>query len=234
LKHALLTLTLAALATGCNGLPGGAPTPSPSPASSLATEDDKTLYALGMVVGTRVASLKLQPADMEKVSKGFNDGALGKTAQVDMNKYGPLIEQLARTRAGANAQVEKDKAKAYLETAAKEPGAVATPSGLVFKSLQPGSGPKPQPTSTVSVNYEGKLTDGTVFDASAKHGGPAEFPLNGVIPCWTEGLQRMSVGEKARLVCPSSIAYGDPGRPPTIPGGATLVFEVELLSIKGS
>jgi FKBP-type peptidyl-prolyl cis-trans isomerase FkpA len=84
----------------------------------------------------------------------------------------------------------------------------------------------------VRVHYEGALTDGTVFDSSMKRGQPIEFPLKGVIPCWTEGVQRMKVGERAKLVCPSEIAYGDQGRPPAIPGGATLVFEVELLGIK--
>jgi FKBP-type peptidyl-prolyl cis-trans isomerase FkpA len=81
------------------------------------------------------------------------------------------------------------------------------------------------------VHYEGKLTDGTIFDSSVQRGEPASFPLNGVIPCWTEGMQKLKVGGKAKLVCPSAIAYGDQGRPPKIPGGATLVFEVELLEI---
>jgi len=85
----------------------------------------------------------------------------------------------------------------------------------------------------VRVHYHGTLTDGTVFDSSVQRGQPAEFPLNQVIPCWTEGVQRMKVGEKARLVCPSEVAYGDRGAPPNIPGGATLIFDVELLSIRG-
>ena len=101
----------------------------------------------------------------------------------------------------------------------------------MFKSLGGGAGEQPKAPDTVKVNYKGTLTDGTEFDSSYKRGQPAEFPLMGVIPCWTEGLQKMKTGEKARLVCPSSIAYGDQGRPPTIPGGATLVFEVELVGI---
>jgi FKBP-type peptidyl-prolyl cis-trans isomerase FkpA len=86
----------------------------------------------------------------------------------------------------------------------------------------------------VKVHYRGTLTDGTEFDSSIARGQPAEFPLNGVIPCWTEGVQRMKVGGKARLVCPANIAYGDQGRPGTIPGGATLLFDVELLEIKAA
>lgn len=119
----------------------------------------------------------------------------------------------------------------YLEKAAKEPGAVKTESGMVYRELRSGSGPSPKASDTVKVNYRGTLTDGTEFDSSYKRNEPISFPLRGVIPCWTEGLQRMKVGGKSQLVCPSALAYGDAGSPPAIPGGATLVFEVELLGI---
>ncbi|HUA87145.1 MAG TPA: FKBP-type peptidyl-prolyl cis-trans isomerase [Bryobacteraceae bacterium] len=125
----------------------------------------------------------------------------------------------------------KPEGQAFLDKAAAEPGAIRTPSGLVYKDLRPGNGPSPRPTDVVTVNYRGTLTDGTEFDSSYKRNQPAQFPLSQVIPCWTEGLQRMKVGGKAQLVCPSNIAYGDAGSPPVIPGGATLVFEVELLRI---
>ena len=101
----------------------------------------------------------------------------------------------------------------------------------VVKTIKEGSGPKPAATDKVKVHYQGTLTDGTVFDSSIKRGEPATFPLNGVIKCWTEGLQEVKVGGKARLVCPANIAYGDRGSPPTIKPGATLVFDVELLEI---
>ena len=120
---------------------------------------------------------------------------------------------------------------AYLEKAAAEPGAVKTASGLVFRELRPGSGAGPHRTSKVKVNYRGTLVDGTEFDSSYKRGQPAEFGLDQVVPCWTEGVQRMHPGGKAQLVCPSKIAYGDAGSPPTIPPGATLIFEIELLEI---
>src|SRR5579871_3167562 len=119
----------------------------------------------------------------------------------------------------------------YLDKAAKEPGAIKTPTGLVYRELRPGSGAFPKPTDVVKVNYRGTLTNGTEFDSSYKRNESATFPLNQVIPCWTEGLQRMKVGGKSQLVCPASIAYGDRGAPPDIPGGATLIFEVELLRI---
>jgi FKBP-type peptidyl-prolyl cis-trans isomerase FkpA len=121
--------------------------------------------------------------------------------------------------------------KAYLEKAAAEPGAQKTASGLVYRDVTAGSGASPKATDTVKVHYRGTLINGKEFDSSYARNEPAEFPLNRVIPCWTEGVQKMKVGGKARLVCPSSIAYGEGGAPPDIPGGATLVFEIELLGI---
>lgn len=125
----------------------------------------------------------------------------------------------------------KPEGQAFLDKAAAEPGAQRTASGLVYKQLRPGNGPSPRATDVVTVHYRGTLTDGTEFDSSYKRNQPAQFPLNQVIPCWTEGLQKMHVGEKAQLVCPSNIAYGEQGSPPVIPANATLVFEVELLGI---
>jgi FKBP-type peptidyl-prolyl cis-trans isomerase FkpA len=117
--------------------------------------------------------------------------------------------------------------KAYLEKAAAAPGAIRTPSGLIYRELRAGTGTSPVSTDTVKVNYRGTLIDGKKFDSN----DGIKFPLNQVIPCWTEGVQKMKVGGKAELVCPASIAYGERGSPPVIPGGATLVFEIELLGI---
>ncbi len=123
---------------------------------------------------------------------------------------------------------------AVLAKAAAEPGAVKTASGLVYKELKAGNGGSPSASDTVKVNYRGTLPDGTEFDSSYKRNEPAQFPLNRVIPCWTEGVQMMKVGGKARLTCPAAIAYGDAGSPPVIPPGATLIFEIELLGIGGA
>jgi FKBP-type peptidyl-prolyl cis-trans isomerase FkpA len=125
----------------------------------------------------------------------------------------------------------KPEGASFLDKAAAEPGAVRTPSGLVYRDLRPGTGPSPQASDTVTVQYRGTLTDGTEFDSSYKRNQPAQFPLGQVIPCWTEGVQKMKVGGKAQLVCPAEIAYGERGSPPVIPPGATLVFEIELLGI---
>lgn len=129
-----------------------------------------------------------------------------------------------------SAQAQTDPA---LAAAAKEPGAVVKPSGLVFLSQRDGSGASPGATDTVKVNYRGTFPDGREFDSSYKRGEPIEFPLDGVIKCWTEGVQLMKVGGKARLTCPPGIAYGTRGAGNVVPPSATLVFEVELLGIKG-
>jgi len=117
--------------------------------------------------------------------------------------------------------------KAYLEKAAAEPGAVRTPSGLIYRELRAGTGSSPLATDTVRVTYRGTLVNGKQFDASSN----MKLPLNQVIPCWTEGVQKMKVGGKAELVCPAAIGYGERGSPPEIPGGSTLIFEIELLGI---
>lgn len=117
------------------------------------------------------------------------------------------------------------------EAAAREPGAVVSPSGLIFRSLKDGTGPYPQASDTVKVHYRGTFLDGKEFDSSYRRGQPAEFPLNRVIPCWTEGVQKMQPGGKAKLTCPAAIAYGARGAPGAIPPNATLQFEVELLGI---
>jgi FKBP-type peptidyl-prolyl cis-trans isomerase FkpA/FKBP-type peptidyl-prolyl cis-trans isomerase FklB len=129
------------------------------------------------------------------------------------------------------ADAEKKAASTYLDKAAKEKGVTRTASGLLYSTIKAGAGASPKATDAVTVHYHGTLTNGAVFDSSVQRGQPASFNLNQVIPCWTEGLQRMKVGEKGRLVCPSNLAYGDQGRPPQIQPGATLIFEVELLDI---
>ena len=118
-------------------------------------------------------------------------------------------------------------------TAAKEEGASTTASGLVYRSLKAGTGASPAATDKVKVHYKGTFLDGKEFDSSYKRGEPIEFPLNGVIPCWTEGVQKMKVGGKAKLTCPPAIAYGERGAGGVIPPNATLQFEVELLGING-
>ena len=142
-----------------------------------------------------------------------------------MKSLFPLLIALAAAPAWAQSDAAAQ--------AAKEPGAVVAPSGLVYKSIKDGGGASPVATDTVKVNYRGTFPDGKEFDSSYSTGKPAEFPLNGVIKCWTEGVQNMKVGGKAKLTCPAPIAYGERGVAGVIPANATLVFEVELLGVNG-
>lgn len=206
------------------------PTVSPA-ASTLTSETEKTLYALGLAISQNLAAFGLSETELDMVKAGLSDGVLGRPAQVDLRAYGPKLQEFQRSRNAAAAAQEKKAGETVVAKAASEKGAITTPAGAVVIPLKAGTGPSPSATDKVKVHYHGTLTDGTVFDSSVQRGEPVTFPLNGVIRCWTEGVQQMKVGGKARLVCPSDTAYGDRGAPPRIKPGATLVFEVELLEI---
>jgi len=211
---------------------GASTAPKPAVAAApapLTTDEQKTVYALGLMMGQSISMFNLTPSEIDIVKRAITDAA-NKKPEVELSEWGPKIDPLARSRAAAIAEKQKAGSAAYLAKCAAEPGAVKTDSGLVYRELKVGTGDSPKATDTVKVNYRGTLTDGTEFDSSYKRNEPAQFPLNGVIKCWTEGVQRMKVGGKSQLVCPSDLAYGDQGRP-SIPGGATLTFEIELLEI---
>ena len=214
-------------------LAGGAVAPAARAQSApeLKTDEQKTLYALGLAVAGSLSSFALSAADLELVKAGMTDGVLNRQRQVDLQAYGTKIQELQRSRASVVAAVEQKAGQAILDKAAAEKGATKTASGLVIVPIKAGTGASPKATDRVKVHYHGTLADGTVFDSSVQRGEPATFPLNGVVPCWTEGLQLMKVGGKSRLVCPAALAYGDRGAPPRIKPGATLTFEVELLEI---
>jgi FKBP-type peptidyl-prolyl cis-trans isomerase FkpA len=200
-------------------------------AQTLTTDQDKTLYALGIAIGNNIKDFNLTPAELALVTAGLSDASQGKQAKVDFEAFSPRIQALAQERMSAKATVEKQASGAFLEKMSKETGAVRSASGLIYIPVAAGNGANPSAESTVKVHYHGTLRDGTVFDSSVQRGEPISFPLSGVIPCWTEGVQKMKVGGKAKLVCPSDTAYGDGGQGP-IPGGAALMFEVELLAIE--
>jgi FKBP-type peptidyl-prolyl cis-trans isomerase FkpA len=214
-------------------LTGGATAPAVRAESvpQLGTDEQKTLYAVGLAVAGSLSVFALSAADLELVKAGMTDGVLNRQRQVDLQAYGPKIQELQRARASVVAAAEQKTGQAIVDKAAAEKGATKTASGLVIVPIKPGTGASPKATDRVKVHYHGTLADGAVFDSSVQRNEPATFPLNGVIPCWTEGLQLMKVGGKSRLVCPAALAYGDRGAPPRIKPGSTLTFEVELLEI---
>lgn len=204
----------------------------PAWAAQPETEDQKTLYALGADLAKKLSVFNLSANEYEFVKQGMTDAAAGKKLTAEPEAYTENINQLFQTRMQVAAQKQKELAKPFLENAAKEKNAQKTASGLIYQQIKAGTGVQPKTSDIVKVHYTGTFIDGKEFDSSVKRGEPAEFPLGQVIPCWTEGVAKMKVGGKAKLVCPSDIAYGDQGRPPIISGGATLIFEVELLDVK--
>lgn len=205
------------------------------PAPLSPEERKKVLYAFGAMVAQRtpLAQSGLDEAEMAEVMTGFMDNVQGKELKVQTSEMMPKVDQFLRERQKVRTEQEKSKGQKYLEEQAKLPGAQKTASGLIYFETQAGSGGQPATTDTVKVHYRGTLVNGTEFDSSHKRGEPAEFGLNGVIKCWTEGVAKMKVGGKAKLVCPSDIAYGERGAGGSIPPNSVLNFEVELISIAG-
>jgi len=197
------------------------------------TDDDKALYSLGVILSRNIQSFEFTDQEIAMVKAGLDDGARdrSKIDQEAMEALVPKLQELQTQRTAAASKREKDAGTAFIAKAAAESGATRMASGLVYKQVKAGTGATPTEADTVKVHYEGRFTDGKVFDSSRKRNEPATFPLNGVIPCWTEGVQQMKVGGTAQLTCPPELAYGEEGRPPQMRGGATLVFDVELLEI---
>jgi FKBP-type peptidyl-prolyl cis-trans isomerase len=198
---------------------------------ALDTEEQKTAYALGHTLGKNLGPLELSAPEIAALKQGLSDAVAGTDPQVDVAEYESKVSALATKRAQKLAADAKERDAAFLTKIATHEGAQKSDSGLIFIPKEEGKGESPKATDVVKVDYHGTLTDGTVFDSSVRRGQPAQFPLNRVIPCWTEGLQKMKVGGRAQLVCPPQIAYGDRGAPPAIPPGATLVFDVTLHEI---
>ena len=196
------------------------------------TDDQKALYAVGVIMARQLGMFGLTADELELVKQGLTDGTIGRTPLVDVNQNKANIQRFVELRRKAYEAKTAEQSRQFMDKAAKEKGAVKTASGLIYLPIKVGEGAKPAATDKVKVNYRGTLVDGTEFDSSYATGKPAEFPLDKVIKCWTEGMQLMKVGGKARLVCPSDLAYGERGSGGVIPPNATLVFEVELLDVQ--
>lgn len=234
LTLSLLCLALAMPAAAEDKKPAAPGTPAAPAAPKLTPADtDRALNAIGLSIARSLEPFSLSSAEANKVIAAIRLGLSPKPPQLD-EKSQEDIRNFVQARMAAAADKEKTRGASYQQAAAKEKGAAKTSNGAIVIPIKEGTGASPTPTDKVKVNYTGTLVDGKVFDATSKHNppAPAEFPLNGVIPCWTEALQKMKVGGHAKVVCPPEIAYGDRGSPPVIPGNATLTFDIELLDVQ--
>jgi FKBP-type peptidyl-prolyl cis-trans isomerase FkpA/FKBP-type peptidyl-prolyl cis-trans isomerase FklB len=229
MRHPLFSLALLAL-VACSPTEPTAPAAS-AQVSELTTDQDKTLYAIGLVLGQQLNDFKLTAGEVDIVSLGMKDSVLDNEPKAALETYGPRIQMLMQERMQAVAAAEKQASDAWVAEQAAQPGAQRSDTGVVVIPITEGTGANPTADSTVRVHYHGTLRDGSVFDSSVDRGEPISFPLTDVIACWTEGVQKIKVGGKAKLICPSDTAYGDQGSG-SIPGGAALAFEVELLAIE--
>ncbi len=204
--------------------------------NTIKSNADKVSYGIGLQLGQQVKSQSFPDFSLEALFIGlsdvFNNEPL-RFPENEMQTAFSAINQQVQAEAAAAAENNKAAGNAFLEENAKKDGVIRTESGLQYEIINEGSGPKPSQSDTVITHYHGSLTDGTVFDSSVERGEPAQFPVNGVIQGWIEALQLMPVGSKWRLTIPSDLAYGDQGSPPVIGPGATLIFDIELLEIKG-
>jgi FKBP-type peptidyl-prolyl cis-trans isomerase len=195
------------------------------------TDDEKAFYSIGASMAAQLERAKpISDSELDILVQGVRDAVRGKTLAVDQKEGATLVRTMLQERQEKAIEIERVAAAEFLAAEAAKKGAKTTESGLIYTVIKAGNGASPAATDKVSVHYHGTLRDGTVFDSSVERNEPAEFPLNRVIPCWTEGVAMMQEGGKSRLVCPAEIAYGDrsTGR---IPAGAALSFEVELIEI---
>ena len=204
--------------------------PTTAPAAGLTTPHQIAAYGIGYEMGANMKNVGVD-FDADLILQGLKDGLGGGQMKVAPEQFQAAMMQVQQEIQTKMVAQQTQAGDSYRDENAKNPKVTTTASGLQIEHLKEGTGASPKATDTVKVHYTGTLTNGTKFDSSVDRGEPISFPLNGVIAAWTEGLQLMKIGGKAKLVCPPNIAYGPEGRPPTIPPNATLVFEVELLGI---
>ena len=189
------------------------------------------MYAVGMALSQQVMSLELTKEELEIVHEGLQDGVFKKDAKIEMQTYGPKIQSWAQARLEKLSNNTKIQGDDYISDFAKNKNVIKTKSGVLVKFIKKGKGDFPTIGDTVKVHYHGTLVDGKVFDSSVSRKEPMTFPLGEVILCWKEGINKIQVGGKAKIVCPPETAYGEKGVPPMISPNTTLIFEVELIEI---
>lgn len=199
--------------------------------ASLPNAEARTLYTLGQLISRTLDKFTLTNEDLEWVKAGLEDGVMRREPKVDLAAEADGLHKMQEARRVASVDRERAAGAAFIAAMAEAPGSTRHPSGLILQPLLAGAGERPDPNDHVRVHYEGRLIDGTVFESSRARGAPATLPVRGVIPCWSEALQSMRVGDRSRVVCPAELAYGDRGAPPVIKPGATLVFDIELLDV---
>ncbi|MEY2626026.1 MAG: FKBP-type peptidyl-prolyl cis-trans isomerase FkpA [Pseudomonadota bacterium] len=191
----------------------------------------RTLYTLGQLISRTLDTFALTSEELAWVKAGLEDGVLKRDPKVDLAAEADGLHKMQDARRLATVEREREAGLAFIAAMASAPGSKRLSSGLVLQPLSSGVGDQPDANDHVRVHYEGRLIDGTVFESSRARGTPATLPVRGVIPCWSEALQAMRVGDRSRVVCPAELAYGERGAPPLIKPGATLVFDIELLGV---
>lgn len=225
MKQALMLLLIGCMACAQNK-------PNMDKEIKLDSKAKKASYAVGVVLAQNVKQNSPDSLDLEAVFKGFYDSWNGKKTQMTEKECQDAVSEALSAASERKSAGAKQAGEEFLAANAKKEGVKTTASGLQYKVVSSGSGKSPSATSEVTVHYSGKLIDGTEFDSSYKRGEPATFPLNGVIPGWTEGLQLMKEGDKWTLFIPYQLGYGSQGAGGAIPPYATLVFDVELIKVK--
>lgn len=193
-------------------------------------EEQKVLYAVGLVMAKQLSVFNLTAEELEIVKQGVTDGVSGRTALRMADPYARLIQELAEKRREAEGMLLAHESKLFLEQAEKMQGAVKTASGMIYLSRLEGTGGRPKAGDQVSVHYRGLLINGKEFDNSYLRGKPVEVPVTGTVRCWTEGLLMMNAGGRARMVCPPELGHGSRSSG-LIPANAVLIYEVELLDV---
>jgi FKBP-type peptidyl-prolyl cis-trans isomerase FklB len=213
--------------------------PAAPKAMSLTTDNQKASYTIGADLGRNLKQNNI-PVEIDALIAGLRDASAGaKLALTDdemkgcMEKLQKSVQEKQSSQNNVIAEKNKEDGEAFLKANASKPGVITTPSGLQYQIIKEGTGPKPLPTDTVTTHYHGTLIDGTVFDSSKERNQPATFPVNGVIQGWQEALPLMNTGSTYKLFIPSGLAYGNRGAGPKIGPNSTLIFDVELISIKG-